>query len=187
MVQNGFASAPQRMIITRPRSKATRFPRRPAMKNIARRSGHAKLFQLCVRVVACFTLAHCLLAGVMSAQVPDPLPDLSSYYAFTAIGTPAVAFWYSYPVRFNDNGQLLISGGLFTAQGRTTIAYPGAFQTVPTDLNNRGQVVGTYRDLGGLHGFFFNGSAYRSFNCPFGGTQNIRVQSINDASIILGS
>lgn len=62
---------------------------------------------------------------------------------------------------------------------------PGAIETSALDINDSAQIVGTYRDRGGQHGFLANGGTFTSIDYP-GGTDT-RGLGINDAGHVVGS
>ena len=48
----------------------------------------------------------------------------------------------------------------------TTIDVPGASETLPIGINSRGQIVGTYRDSTGVHGFLYDGGVFTPIDVP---------------------
>ena len=58
-------------------------------------------------------------------------------------------------------------GYLYTSAGFKIIDFPGAVQTRPLGINDRGGVVGTYDDTGGrAHGFVANEGAFTTIDFP---------------------
>ena len=49
----------------------------------------------------------------------------------------------------------------------TAIDIPGATLTSANDINDSGQIVGSYRDATGGHGFVDGGGAFTTINVPF--------------------
>ena len=74
---------------------------------------------------------------------------------------------------------------LSLAQGTyTQIDVPGAVTTEAAGINTAGEIVGTYIDSAGGHGFLFSGGTYTTVDYP--GTQYSYAQGINDAGQIVG-
>jgi uncharacterized membrane protein len=68
----------------------------------------------------------------------------------------------------------------------TTINFPGAYNCNVYDINNLGQMVGSYQDSAGIwHGFSFDGQTYTSLDIP--GAQNTWAWGINDNGNFVGS
>jgi hypothetical protein len=66
-----------------------------------------------------------------------------------------------------------------------TIAFPGASNTVPFDLNDRGQVVGSYLDAAGApHGFLLEDGVYTEIETP--DFPRAHLLGINDSGRIVG-
>jgi probable HAF family extracellular repeat protein len=63
---------------------------------------------------------------------------------------------------------------------------PGATSSVATDINNSGQIVGTFKDTVGDHGFLYSNGNYTVIDMP-GELGRTRVGGINDAGTIVGS
>ena len=67
------------------------------------------------------------------------------------------------------------------------LTYPGAKETGAQDINDSGQVVGSFPDAGGTHGFVYleNVSVFTpALNCPTGTVTVLR--GINDGGQIVG-
>ena len=67
----------------------------------------------------------------------------------------------------------------------TTIDYPGADETSIFGINNSGQIVGSYTDSTGQHGFILDGGNFTTIDYP--GAQYSYVRGINDSGQIVGS
>lgn len=65
---------------------------------------------------------------------------------------------------------------------------PGAWDTFPTDINNKSYIAGYYRPAGGPsaphHGFVYDGAGYLTVDYP--GALNTRIHAINDVGDICG-
>ncbi|MBV9849591.1 MAG: hypothetical protein JO250_07875 [Armatimonadetes bacterium] len=67
----------------------------------------------------------------------------------------------------------------------TRITFPGATRTVPTGVNDRGQVVGWYSNgRGPRHGFLFNGAAYTRIDYP--GATETELAGVNGRGQVIG-
>ena len=68
-----------------------------------------------------------------------------------------------------------------------TVDYPGAVWTVPSAINNAGQIVGYYKDSSGIrHGFLLNAGVYSTIDCPSPYTQGSAATGINNLGQIVG-
>ena len=66
-----------------------------------------------------------------------------------------------------------------------TINFPGAKNSIVYDINNIGQMVGSYQDSAGVwHGFSFDGQTYISLDIP--GASNTWACGINDNGNFVG-
>jgi probable HAF family extracellular repeat protein len=116
----------------------------------------------------------------------------------------------TYPSAFNDgvttpyaiNNSGLVVGGqtadwldrgpstAFIYNSRTgdlqTLNVPGAISSYATDINNNGQVVGTFKDAIGDRGFLYSNGVYTVIDMP-GEIGRTRLGGINDAGTIVGS
>jgi probable HAF family extracellular repeat protein len=66
----------------------------------------------------------------------------------------------------------------------TEVNVPNAISTTAADVNNRGQIVGTFYD-GTSHGFVTGNGVLLVINVP--GPQNTGVEGINNAGQMVGS
>jgi uncharacterized membrane protein len=48
----------------------------------------------------------------------------------------------------------------------TTVDFPGAVRSVASEINNLGQIVGTYNDGGAGHGFLLDENGYTTLDVP---------------------
>jgi len=67
----------------------------------------------------------------------------------------------------------------------TTIDIPGASTVVATGIDKRGQVVGSYIDGSGHHGFLLQNGAVTSINIP--GMAETIIQDINSRGVMIGT
>ena len=65
----------------------------------------------------------------------------------------------------------------------TAIQYPGADSTSVADINDLGQIVGTYAAAGTNHLFLYNAGNYSTIDLP---VTPFRASGINDSSQIVG-
>ena len=66
----------------------------------------------------------------------------------------------------------------------TTIDVPGATSTSAYGINDAGQIVGSFNNATGSHGFLKDGATFTGFNVP--GTTDTDASGINDAGQIVG-
>jgi probable HAF family extracellular repeat protein len=67
----------------------------------------------------------------------------------------------------------------------TTLDVSGATLTNAYGINNSGQIVGSFNDSSGSHGFLKNGSTYTPFDYP--GATSTTAYGINDSGQIVGT
>jgi probable HAF family extracellular repeat protein len=67
----------------------------------------------------------------------------------------------------------------------TTLDVPGAAYTVPTSINNRGQVAGEYFDGSRTHGFVYSNGTFTTLDVP--GATGTEAVSINASGQVAGS
>jgi probable HAF family extracellular repeat protein len=81
----------------------------------------------------------------------------------------------------------LASGGPITF---STLDYPGALATWARGINNLGQIVGSYRDGTGDHGFVYTGGLFKTLDFPgadYPGGAATAARDINDSGMIVGT
>lgn len=83
----------------------------------------------------------------------------------------------------DSNGK--IHGFLLVGKKYTTIDYPKAVETEPTDVNKAGLVVGWYYDGSTYHGFSWQNGTFSNIDYP--GASGTELNAINDAGQIVGS
>ena len=66
----------------------------------------------------------------------------------------------------------------------TQIDVPGAFYTAATGINDAGQIVGSFVDSTGIHGFLYTGGSFTQIDVP--GAFATQAFGINDAGQIVG-
>jgi uncharacterized membrane protein len=66
------------------------------------------------------------------------------------------------------------------------VPFAGVTQTVPSGINNRGQIVGEYIDATGVHGFLANGGVFSPINVPVAGAFDTATSGINASGQIVG-
>jgi len=90
-----------------------------------------------------------------------------------------------------ETGAIAHDGFLYVNGTFTTIAVPSAWQTIPTRINNAGQIVGytslpcTAASCAGIVGFLYSGGAYSTIEVP--GRYYTFLSGINDKGQIVGS
>jgi uncharacterized membrane protein len=89
-----------------------------------------------------------------------------------------------YVGEYTDNFLHGLSGFIKSGDDSTFIDYPGADWTIAYGISNNGQVVGTYSDLEGVHGFILNNNEFRSVSPGAAWTD---AYGVNDRGIIVGS
>jgi len=68
----------------------------------------------------------------------------------------------------------------------TTFTVPGAVDTYPSGINNASQIVGSYDDVYGSHGFFRDADGTFTFPIDFPGATDTYLNGINDRGNIVG-
>jgi probable HAF family extracellular repeat protein len=63
---------------------------------------------------------------------------------------------------------------------------PLGLSTVANDINNLGQIVGSYSNLGGTYGFLLSGGTYITLDDPVAKPGTTQALGINDAGHIIG-
>ena len=137
-----------------------------------------------------------------SGQIVGEYADSSGVYhgyelsdgKFTTIDVPFAGATGTYPEAINNSGEIVgewgnngVATGFTLIDGTyTSIEYPGATYTFIFDVNNQGDMVGSYisPDLNGIQGFLLSGGTYTSFEFP--GAVDTEGAGINDAGVIVG-
>ena len=86
-------------------------------------------------------------------------------------------------------GGFLLSGGTYT-----TLNPPGSVSTIAEDINNKGQIVGSYYTSGSnhlTHGFIrLSDGSYLTYDDPYAGMSTLHngteIRGVNDALAIVG-
>jgi hypothetical protein len=119
-----------------------------------------------------------LESGGTFSIIDVPFSGATATGAFAINNAGQIAgFW-------NDATQshgFLLSGGKYTS-----IDYPGAVFTVVDDINNSGEMAGTYGDTSSVeHGFSLSSGIYTTIDPP--GSTSTAASGINDAGDIVGA
>ena len=77
------------------------------------------------------------------------------------------------------------SGALVPSYSFTTINVPGATNTQANGINNRGEIVGSFTDATGTHGFIYSAGTFTTINVP-GATGGTEAYGINDNGHVVG-
>jgi probable HAF family extracellular repeat protein len=86
------------------------------------------------------------------------------------------------PVVLGGHG-FLKDGAVFT-----TIDVPGADDNVANGINNAGQIVGSFRDAGGVfHSFLKDGTTFTTIDVPGAFPGSTQANGINDVGQIVGT
>lgn len=88
-------------------------------------------------------------------------------------------------VGFSEDSRGANTHGVMRPVGGTVeqFSVPGSLETAPVGINDAGEIVGTYRDVRGWHGFLYDGVAFQTLDGP--GAATI-LAGINDHGTILG-
>jgi probable HAF family extracellular repeat protein len=106
-------------------------------------------------------------------------------YTYSTIDDPSAANFGTFPSGYQSGGQIVGSGGTYTALD-DPLAFPGSFQgTNAQGINDSGQIVGFFINGSGYHGFLLGGDTYTSLDDPLA-TQGTFASGINDAGQIVG-
>jgi hypothetical protein len=124
--------------------------------------------------------------GVYRGFIYDSATKTST--TFDAVGTLGY-FNSTVPVAINDNGQLTGSSGaqgfVYSGGVGTLFAATNASQTVPRNINVKGDVVGTFYDLNNAqHGFIYSAGTVTTYDIP--GATTTDIWTINDSGQIGG-
>ncbi len=119
----------------------------------------------------------------------DPVLDPVLRPTHTAATQWIVGYYEDSPTLTTVFNGFIASGNVYTAFGPpTTISYPTAGVTVPSSVNNSGQVVGTYTNTptsANTFGFFYSAGSYFSINYP--GATDTYPSAINDGGLVAGT
>jgi probable HAF family extracellular repeat protein len=66
------------------------------------------------------------------------------------------------------------------------VPVPGATATTARGINDRGQIVGSFQDSHGSHGFLYEAGGFTPLDVPFPGTFNTAASGINTHGQIVG-
>jgi uncharacterized membrane protein len=125
-------------------------------------------------------------------------PKAVSAVKFSFISFDGPADWGEFrPYRINNSGQIVGTcskssdlgvnfGFLKTGTTYTTISYPGALGTVPTGINDDGQIVGTYYDGSNPYSFIKQGDKYITLVAPGAPLYGLCAEDINNFGHIVG-
>lgn len=95
--------------------------------------------------------------------------------------------YYPGAVSINNRGDAVVDDGsrswLYSSGTVSPIAFPGAISTDVYDINNRGEIVGTYAQE--THGFTLKDGTYTSIDFP--GASSTTVQAVNDKGDLVGN
>jgi hypothetical protein len=88
-------------------------------------------------------------------------------------------------VGFSEDSQGANTRGVLRPAGGSVEEFnvPGALESAPVGINDAGEIVGTYRDSTGWHGFIYNGSTFETLDVA--GMATI-ITDINDLGTLLG-
>jgi probable HAF family extracellular repeat protein len=117
-------------------------------------------------------------------QIDDPLSTngVTSANGVNDLGQIVGAYGSLGPTNSEGSHGYVYSDGVYT-----TIDDPLATNgTVPTAINDLGQIVGYYFDSTGTHGFLYSGGIYTTLNDPTAGTIFTVPTGINDTGQIVG-
>lgn len=119
------------------------------------------------------TILTLILATLTLARSPVVA---DSSYVFTIIDDPAANGAPTHVYGINDAGAMVGDFGSYPVHGFvyrddvfTTIDVPGAEYTLCLGINNAGEIVGIFRDGGGIHGFLLSHGTFTTLNVPGGG------------------
>lgn len=67
-----------------------------------------------------------------------------------------------------------------------SLPFPGVTVQVANDINDAGQIIGTYIDTSGPHGFIYSNGIFTKVEFPFGSDSNASLDKINARGQIIG-
>src|SRR5215471_4079743 len=80
----------------------------------------------------------------------------------------------------------LPTAGVAGPSGFQVIDIPNARPTVGTGINNKGQVLGLFRDASGTHGFLFSEGQFTTINAAPPNESDTEAYGLNDKGDIVG-
>src|SRR5215831_18369799 len=106
------------------------------------------------------TLITIVVSALSAQSLAFATPATEAPYTFTTINGPAADSGETiYAFGVNAAGDIVgavgIHGFLYSGGTFTPIDVPGAFSTAAQGINNNSQIVGSYRDSVGTHGFLY--------------------------------
>lgn len=107
-------------------------------------------------------------------------------YTFTDIVVPFPDATTTYPRGINNSGEIV---GWYNPGFHGFLADAGEFTAIkgtPSGISAGGQIVGSYADRSGGHGFLFDEGVFSTINVPFPGAFNTEAQDINARGEIVG-
>jgi len=87
----------------------------------------------------------------------------------------------------SGSASVAICGTASTCYIFSTVAYPGGSNTIVDGINNSGEIVGSYVDQVGSHGFLYSGGNYSTIDYPGAAAAGLTgLRGINDSGQIVG-
>jgi len=124
------------------------------------------------------------LAGDFT-QLKDPAASCGCTAAFGINDRGVIVGTYANPSNPSASHGFVYDHGTFT-----TLDYPGASSTSPSNINNAGAIVGGYTDASGvIHGFLYKHGTFTTIDAPGAGTtsgEGSAAQSISSNGVIDG-
>ena len=116
--------------------------------------------------------------------------------AYTRFDCPFALPLGTFPLGWNEDGTIVgyttdptetdFAGFIRHPDGTwEQFAIPGASSTLPSAINERGMIVGGYRDATGWHGFVWSDGTFRVVDVP--GAANTNVTGINNHGMLVGN
>jgi hypothetical protein len=85
----------------------------------------------------------------------------------------------------NNSGTVLVSNGFLIGSTIHTINFPGSTSTTVRGINDLGEIVGSYQDSKGTHGFLYSAGVYTTIDFP--GAITSTAYAINNEGQIVGN
>ncbi len=85
----------------------------------------------------------------------------------------------------NNSGTVLVSNGFLIGSTIHTINFPGSTSTTVRGINDLGEIVGSYQDSKGTHGFLYSAGVYTTIDFP--GAVRSDAYAINNNGEIVGN